>query len=63
MEKKPAADVTSDVFALMTVEPGKFAVAVPLGLGVEVVPVPVTGLVLVGFVVLLMVTTVEVTGV
>ena len=61
VEKKPAADVTSDVFALITVEPGRFAVAIPFGLGVVDV-VPVTGLVLVGEVVLLIVTTLAVTG-
>jgi hypothetical protein len=43
VEKNPAADVTSEVAALMTVDPGKFAVAIPFGLGVDVVGVPVTG--------------------
>ena len=62
VEKYPAADVVSDDVALMTVEPGRFAVAMPLGLAVVVVVVPVTGLVLVGAVVLLMVTTLAVTG-
>src|SRR6185437_9893953 len=55
VEKKPAAEVTSDVVAEITVEPGRLAVAVPLGL--VIVCVPVTGLALVGLVVLLIVTT------
>jgi hypothetical protein len=62
VEKYPAADVVSDVVALITVEPGRFAVAIPLGFAVVVVVVPVTGLVFVGAVVLLMVTTLAVTG-
>ena len=56
VEKYPAAEVTFDEAAETMVEPGRLAVAMPLGF-VVVVVVPVTGLVLVGFVVLLMVTT------
>src|SRR5690348_5145511 len=55
VEKKPAAEVTSDVVAEITVEPGRLAVAVPLGL--VMVCVPVTGLGFVGLVVLLIETT------
>ena len=62
VEKYPAADVTSEVVELMIVEPGRFAVAMPLGFGVLEVVVPVTGFVLVGLVVLLIVTTLAVTG-
>jgi hypothetical protein len=54
VEKNPAADVTSDVAALITVDPGRFAVATPFGFGVlEVLP----GVDDVGSVVLLMFTT------
>src|SRR5579862_3647521 len=56
VEKYPAAEVTSEEAAETMVEPGRLAVAVPFGFEV-VVEVPVTGLVLVGLVVLLMVTT------
>ncbi len=59
VEKNPAADVTSDVVALMTVEPGRFAVATPFGFGVlEALP----GVELAGLVVLSMLTTSVVTG-
>jgi hypothetical protein len=64
VEKNPAADVVSEVVALMTVDPGRFAVAIPLGLGVDVAGVPVTGFG--GFVtavVLLIVTMLAVTGI
>lgn len=56
VEKKPAADVTSEFEALITVDPGRLAVARPLGFDVEVVLVPV------GLVVLSMVTTLGVTA-
>lgn len=62
VEKYPAADVTSDALALITVDPGRFAVAVPFGFGPVEVPDPVTGFTLVGFDVLLIVTTDAVTG-
>jgi hypothetical protein len=58
VEKKPAADVTSEVVALITVEPGRFAVATPFGFVLVALP----GVELVGFVVLSMVTTLAVTG-
>jgi hypothetical protein len=61
VEKYPAADVTSDTFAFTIVDPGRFAVAVPLGLAPPALPV--TGFGFVGFVVLLIVTTFAVTGV
>jgi hypothetical protein len=64
VEKNPAADVTSEVVALMTVDPGRFAVAIPFGLGVDVDGVPVTGFG--GFVtavVLLIVTTLAAAGI
>jgi len=63
VEKNPAADVVSEVVALTTVDPGRFAVAIPFGLGAGVDGVPVTGFG--GFVtavVLLIVTTLAVAG-
>ena|ERR1700721_763175 len=60
VEKYPAAEVTSEVDAVMMVEPGRSAVAMPLGLVTGVVPV--TGLGFVGFVVLLMLTTFALTA-
>src|SRR5581483_10802140 len=61
VEKYPAAEVTSERLAFTIVDPGKLAVAVPLGFACPAFPV--TGLGLVGFVVLLIVTTLVVTGV
>jgi hypothetical protein len=63
VEKYPAAEVTSETLAFTIVDPGKFAVAVPLGFAVLLVVVPVTGFTFVGFVVLLIVTTLLATGV
>ena len=59
VEKKPAADVTWEFDALITVDPGKLAVAMPLGFDVSVVLVPEVS---VGSVVLSMFTTLPVTA-
>ena len=61
MPESPFA-VTSAALALITVEPGTLAVAVPFGFGPVDAPAPVTGFTLVGLVVLLIVTTDAVTG-